>query len=221
LVKLLIMSDIHESSTKIRKLRNQVRGNDGYDAILIAGDITHFKPYSRAVELLEEIYSMFRKPIYFVPGNCDDPRLIGYKSDKEIYNVHNNLVVFREYHIYGVAGSTKTPFNTWIEWSEDYFEKFISRIWSVDATKLILVTHSPIYGFFDEINGENVGSKALRRFLEEHGGLVWVTGHMHEYSGYVFRYNTLIVHPGPFMHGYYGELVLSGGEVNVFLKKLN
>lgn len=217
-IKLLMLTDIHDRARYIDKLVEHMYGmNIAVDIVIIAGDLTYFRRSEYALKILKRFAEKLHKPIYFVPGNCDDPRLLDVDELEgyEVYNVHGRKREFKGYAIYGIGGSNITPFNTFIEWSEDEIREFIEKVKDIDRENLIMVTHIPIYGIMDNIAGENVGSAVLRKFLDEHGALLWITGHLHEYSGYKYVDKTFVVNPGPFMRGYYGIARINDGRVDI------
>lgn len=219
-LSLLLLTDIHDRIRYVDKLVKHLHDTRiSIDAVIIAGDLTYFRGVKHAIKILEEFAVKLDKPVYFVPGNCDDPKLLDIDEIEEykIYNIHGRKRIFKNYMIYGIGGSNFTPFNTLIEWSEEEIEKFVNMVINVDSKQLIMVTHIPIYGVMDNINGENVGSHVLRKFLDEHGALLWVTGHLHEYSGYKIINETIIVNPGPFMRGYYSIARINNSTVNVWI----
>ncbi len=209
-MKLLVLTDIHGRRHLFKDLSGSLK--ESIDYIIVAGDLTYFEKKEKALEILESLYNVLGKPIYFIPGNCDDPELLSIDKidDKPIYNVHSKVYTLNHYLIYGIGGSNITPFSTPIEWSEDQIKEFIDIIQKHGVfDDLIMVTHIPIYGVMDEINDENVGSQVLRGFLEKYQPILWITGHLHEYSGYTRVGKTIVLNPGPFMRGYYALVNIS------------
>lgn len=209
-MKLLVLTDIHGRKSLFKELSNRI--TDIIDYIVIAGDLTHFDTKEKALEILESLYNVFKKPIYFVPGNCDNPELLNIDEvmDKPIYNIHCRIRSVKNYLFYGIGGSNITPFTTFIEWREDQIKSFIDKVDVINkSNKLIMVTHIPIYSVMDEVNGRNIGSKILRTFLEKYQPILWITGHLHEYSNYVKIGNTIVLNPGPFMFGYYALVTIN------------
>lgn len=221
-MQLLLLTDIHDRLSRVKVLAEKiVKENVTIEAVLIAGDLTYFRRAERAVKILREIRRLIDAPVYFVPGNCDDPRLLELTFDEErIYNVHGRVVHFDQYAVYGIGGSNETPFSTPIEWSEEKIEEYVEKAWDLEPEKFIMITHVPIYCVMDELVEGHVGSRALRKFLDERQPVLWVTGHLHEYSGYVKIGRTVVVNPGPLMYGYYAIAEISDRAVSIIIKKL-
>ncbi len=224
---LLAISDIHERIRSINKLVSEINSRGiTIDIVIIAGDLTYFKGVSTAIKILKEIKEKLSvEYVFFVPGNCDDPKILGLKEiSRGIINIHRNPVELEDYTFYGIGGGGLSPFNTLIEFSEKDFSEYVNYIEnvSVNTTNLVMTTHQPIRGFFDNVDGLNIGSQVFREFLEKRKPLLWITGHVHENSGWSISGRTVIVHPGPLMHGYYAFIKLSSGCVlDVSIHKLN
>lgn len=210
---LLAISDIHERVKNISKLASEIESSGiKLDAVIVAGDLTYFKGVNTATRILIELKNKLKvNYVFFIPGNCDDPELLSVnKVNHEVVNIHKNPVNFKNYLLYGIGGGGISPFNTLIEFSEEEFREHISLLEKTrsDVENTIIVTHQPIHGFFDNVNGLNIGSVIFREFLETYQPLLWITGHVHENSGWTTFNRTTIVHPGPFMHGYYALVEL-------------
>ncbi|MCY0867710.1 MAG: metallophosphoesterase [Desulfurococcus sp.] len=215
MTRILVLSDIHERTQKLKLLSKRVEVEGGVDAVIVAGDLTYYKTMEVAVEVLRKLREAIGRPVFFIPGNCDDPRLLNAGEIYEgIIGVHGRAVVLDNYVLYGIGGGGISPFHTMIEFSEEEFSRFLNEAEELDPSRLIMATHQPVHGFFDKVGGVNVGSRAFRRFLEERKPLLWVTGHIHEHSGWTRAGSTIIVHPGPFMRGYHALIELSGTTVN-------
>lgn len=215
-MKILVLSDIHSRVDVLKKIIKTVVSVEIVDLVIIAGDLTHFENIDKAISILRIIRGYTSKPVLFIPGNCDDPGLLSIdRLDENIINIHGRQVLFGNLYFYGIGGSNFTPFNTWIEWSEDDLKRFLIVPYSLPSNRLLMITHAPIYGVMDEIQGLNVGSKSLREFLERHGALIWITGHLHEYSNYTRHKDTWILNPGPAMHGYYGLIEVTDRNCSI------
>lgn len=222
MLSILALSDIHERTQRFKALAKLVKEAGGVGLTIVAGDITYFKPANIAIKILEKLHEAVGSPILFIPGNCDDPRLTGsLDTSNNILNIHGKPVEAEGYIFYGIGGGGVSPFNTLIEYSEDDFNDLIRRASGIDPGRLIMVTHQPVNGFFDEVDDMHIGSKVFREFMRARQPLLWITGHIHEHSGWIRSDGTVIVHPGPFMHGYYALITISGSSVtDVSIKRI-
>jgi len=217
-MNILAISDIHERSSKLPILKSKLGEKEFKpDVVVVAGDLTYFKSVDVALRIARRIREVFEAKVVFVPGNCDPPELISVKEvGGEIINIHSSLIKIDKYVFAGIGGSGITPFNTMIEFTEEEFKDMIENIYlSTNRLEenLILVTHQPINGFFDDVGGVNVGSRIFREYLERINPLLWITGHIHENSGWVRVGDTIIVHPGPLMKGYFAVIKLRDNYV--------
>lgn len=216
-MRLLVLSDIHERVNKINKLRNTLF-EKGFEpsVVVIAGDLTYFKDLETARKVLLEVKRVFGTKVLFVPGNCDPPDLLEVRElDGDLLNIHARVVKVEDYVFYGVGGGGISPFNTVIEYTEDQFREFMEALENAGLLNnlLIVVTHQPIHGFFDDVRGERIGSRVFAEYLEKLQPLLWVTGHVHENSGWAKAGRTTLIHPGPFMRGYYATVSIEGDAV--------
>ncbi|MEM4481864.1 MAG: metallophosphoesterase [Desulfurococcaceae archaeon] len=214
-MKLVAISDIHGRALNLDRLSRKLE-ETGFkpDVVLVAGDITHFKDFQVARGLLRKIKESVGCRVLFVPGNCDSPELLEVEElDEGVINIHSRSAVINGYVFYGIGGGGISPFHTLIEFSEEAFRDFLERAEAlVKGGELILVTHQPIRGFFDDVDG-GIGSKVFAEYLKRLEPLVWVTGHVHENSGWARLNKTTVVHPGPLTHGLYASLEVSGSSV--------
>jgi len=217
-LRLLVVSDVHDRVSIYQRVASFL--NNEIDATVVAGDLTYFKPFEHAVKILKAMRESSGKPVYFVAGNCDSPKLLAWEGENDIINLHRRFILLGSHYIYGIGGGNISPFNTLIEWSEDEFKSMLPTVDNKVCEKLVMITHTPIHQFFDEVNGYNIGSTSFREFLLKCVPLAWVTGHIHEHSGVLKYGRTTIIHPGPLMKGYYGLLELGDSEVVAEVRRL-
>ena len=80
--------------------------------------------------------------------------------------------------------------------SEEQIEAFLRKA-GVDEFSIVL-SHPPPYGMFDEVGkGMHVGSKAVRKIVEEKRPILLICGHVHETEGKDILGETLIVKLAP------------------------
>ncbi|NJD99386.1 YfcE family phosphodiesterase [Thermococcus sp. LS1] len=214
-MRLLAVTDIHGNSRMSKKLAETVQ-NEDFDALLIAGDLTHFTGAETAEKVLEPIMNL-GKPIIAVHGNCDGRDVPGLLEKLGI-TVHNKRAELNGLGIIGIGGSNITPFNTVWELSEEEIRDILEQNYH-DGD--IILSHVPPYNTIaDRVHsGIHVGSRALREFIEEKQPPLVVCGHIHEGRGIDRIGETLIVNPGPLFRGYYA-VVDVGEEVKAKLEKI-
>lgn len=187
-MKLLALSDLHAEEEVIDRLRSRA-SKTSYDAVLFCGDLTVRGPVSYA----EEVVSIFPKS-FAVHGNMDTPDVIGRLNQLGV-SVHGSKVPLGEWNLVGLGGSNPTPFHTPTEMSEEQIEATLSHA-GVDNFSIVL-SHPPPYGVFDQVGPLHVGSRAVRKIVDEKKPLLLICGHIHEYEGQQVVGETLVVKLGP------------------------
>ncbi len=182
-MRILALADIH--GRKIKKVPYDV------DAVFIAGDFTNADDPG----FVDDVLKAFDTDVYAVPGNMDRKRVLEILEERGI-SIHFKAVEVGGYTVVGLGGSDPTPFGTPFELSEDEIEGGLSGL---DGD--IAVFHPPPYGFFDWVRGESVGSKAVRRWMEEKKPKMLICAHIHEHMGVARYKDTLIVKLGTAMKG--------------------
>lgn len=218
-LRVLAISDIHGRKSIVKR----VFEHEEVDHVFIAGDITNFGSVEEAEDILNTVAELVNGLVLFVPGNCDPQDLLEYKlKESRIVNVHGTSYRIGELCVVGVGGGLVSPFNTWIEFREEEYASLISET-SKDITNhnMIVLSHTPPYSTkLDRVrSGVHVGSKSLRKFIEEKNPLLCVCGHIHESRGLDRIGNTIMVNPGPLAWGYYAIIDI-GEDVKVSLKSL-
>jgi Icc-related predicted phosphoesterase len=188
-MKLLALSDLHADEDLLDRLRN-VAARSKYDAVLFCGDITNRGPVSYA----QEAISLFPKS-YAVHGNMDTLDVVAKLSEMRV-NVHGKKVKMGEWNLVGLGGSNPTPFSTPSELSEEEIAAVLARA-GVDQFSIVL-SHPPPYGVFDDVGaGVHVGSKSVRKMVEEKRPILFICGHVHEHEGREILGETLVVKLAP------------------------
>lgn len=220
-MRMLIITDIHGKSRKAEKLVERIGEKDlnlDFDLLLIAGDITNFQGREKASEILD-ILERLERPMFSIMGNCDGKDVLDLLEERGI-SLHNRRVEFGGIGIVGFGGSNRTPFSTiWEFDDEELLESLIRNYREGD----VLLIHAPPYGTkVDRIyTGRHVGSKALRRFIEERQPPLVICGHIHEARGVDEIGKTLIVNPGPLFRGYYAVIEVDGaGKIEISLERI-
>lgn len=193
------MKIIHFTDFHGRKLKNPDL-LQAVDLVLISGDITDFGGEREAREVLEPFLDKNFLTLA-VPGNCDNKDVNNYLA-KNGMNIFGKIKEYREAIIGGLGGGNPSPFYTPQEYPENTIKEFTEKIKNLgDKGKKIsiLVTHTPPYNTkVDKVFlGKHIGSKIVRRFIEEKKLDLVLTGHIHEAKGVDKIGNTIIINPGP------------------------
>ncbi|ASJ10771.1 metallophosphoesterase [Thermococcus sp. P6] len=214
-MKLVAVTDIHGNSRKTRELAGVLEGEE-FDAILVAGDITHFGNSREAERVLIPLLDTGR-PVLAVHGNCDGRDVPELLEELGI-GLHDRRREIGGIGVTGIGGSNLTPFGTVWELGEDEIRGILKRNYREGD---VILSHVPPYGTkVDRVrSGLHAGSRALRDFIERKSPRMVVCGHIHEGTGIDRVGETLVVNPGPLFRGHYAVLELGKG-IKVELRKL-
>jgi len=219
-MNILAVTDIHSRIGYARKLARKIKN---IDVAVIAGDITDFGDINLALYII----SLFQKAcrnVVFVPGNCDDPKLIKVKDVRNTINLHGNYFITGDVAFLGVGGSNITPFHTPIEYTEnelwDILLKLFNMLKSEREYLKILVSHTPPYNTKVDVTffGVHAGSVSVRKAIETFKPKLCICGHIHEARGVDRIGETLIVNPGPLMRKHYTLININENSVEVVFK---
>lgn len=201
-MKIIAISDIHEDITTIKNYENIFKNAD---LILIAGDFTNKGDKKVASEILSNIEN-YNNNILGIIGNLDSYNVLDLLIEKK-YSIHKTNKNLDSISVFGFGGSNITPFSTRIEYTEeeisDGLKKAYENILSLNIK--IMLSHTPPYNSkLDVINsGVHVGSKAVRKFIEENEIDICICGHIHESKASDVINDTLCFNPGAFsLHSY-------------------
>ncbi|MGI6472136.1 MAG: metallophosphoesterase [Candidatus Methanomethylophilaceae archaeon] len=143
-----------------------------------------------AIGIIQDINS----EVYVIPGNCD-PRDMPRKISDVAHDMHGKSTEIDGIHFAGLGGSNITIFGTPFELTENELYQGLKQI---SKKGMVLMTHVPPYGILDQIpSGQSVGSKAVKRIVDEFEPILALSGHVHEARGIVEQDGTVFVNPGP------------------------
>jgi len=167
--------------------------------------------------------------VVMMPGNDDSfeiDEVIKRYGDRVIYPLGRVVDLCFDYKMLSFEWVNPTPWGTPREASEDELWRMLLRVrdmFSGDWRRVILNFHCPPYCtkldlapkldknlrpvvFLGRIIYDNVGSRSVRRFIEENQPLLSLHGHIHESYAYDYIGRTLAMNPG----SEYSEGVLRG-----------
>jgi len=216
-MQILALTDIHDKLSALTAILEETASK--VDLILVSGDLTQYGPMDRVRGVLAKLEET-GKPFFYVLGNCDPREALDGVDGYENRYLHLREVQFRGFTLAGFGGSTVTPFNTPIEWTEEQVEEAL-RMLHLPSERSILLTHEPPADTELDFTkfGMHVGSRSLRRFVEEKQPVLHLCGHIHEARGKDQIGKTVVVNPGPVMRGYYA-IIEVGEEVGVSFERI-
>ena len=195
--------DIHDNPETMIWLEASVQR---YDVVAVGGDIGELSLLYKVVDFAID------KPVCIVLGNHDYPVREMFAAKNVL---HGTSAQFCGYTIGGLGGSLPVQGGP-LELDETEYLVMAKNLGPVD----VLISHQPpintktdlSYDGSSETGTRNIGSVAIRKYIEETQPLLALVGHVHESPGVDTIGKTTIVNPGPFMTGNYAEVVLMGRD---------
>lgn len=174
-MKFVLFSDIHCRADLCVPI---VEKSKRADVAIGAGDFASFR---HGLPELLAVLSQITIPTILVPGN--------HESKSELIDCCRGVANFHVLHgdairIHGLdfvglgCGIPETPFGSWsVDISDQEAWSRLPRI----NERCVLVTHSPPHGCLDRMSLEgHVGSKSIRRYIQQRKPYFAVCGHIHE-----------------------------------------
>ena len=216
-MKIIDIVDLHGNIKPIDAIGDVLASAD---LVIIAGDLTNFGGGEEARKVLEAV-GRYNKNILAVTGNCDKKEVDEYLFAKNM-NLHGKTVDIDGISFTGAGGSLPCPSPTPNVYTEEEYEDiFESSLAGTESSPRILVSHQPPYGTLNDkiSNGEHVGSRTVREFIERNKPLVCFTGHIHEAPGIDTIGGTKVVNPGPLGTRSYAYLDVTEGINELEIRK--
>jgi hypothetical protein len=124
--------------------------------------------------------------------------------------------------LFGCGGSNLTPMDTPTELEEDEIRRTLERAHAqvADAPRRVMVCHTPPFDTrLDRLmNGQPVGSPAVRAFIEQYAPDLALVGHIHEGRGVDRLGRTLVLNAGALRDGGYVVVEEDGSAVAAELR---
>ncbi len=173
---------MHGKEIALEKLRAY---KSDYDHVFILGDCTN-----DSASFMVDVLDCFPNA-YIIPGNNEDTNVLEILYKAMQYAHEKRFELKERYNIVGFGFSNPTPFHTPGELEDD---EIYSKLIKLNINeKTILLVHAPPYGVLDEIKGIHIGSKAIRKIVEEKQPYIVFCAHLHEVIGVEKLEKTLIV----------------------------
>lgn len=207
-MRIVALSDIHRAYSKMVALVSSERS---FDVIIVAGDLTTRGSRREAEEAIKQLQA-FGKPVLAVAGNMDPPELDDLYEDLGI-SLNARGTVIDGVGFFGVSAAPLSPLKTPYEISEEEIARRCDSGWKdiMHARWKVFVPHSPPANTKLDVirSGLNVGSHALREFIEIRRPDVVICGHIHEARGTDVIGTSQIMNCGSAGEGFYGRVTIS------------
>jgi len=179
------------------------------DAILLAGDVTHFGTPDEA-ETLVQLARRFCPVVFAVAGNCDSQKI-----DRRLAELDVSLMGIAAVHGgVGFFGVSAMP-----PWAGGMYELTEERMATAlrsgrdqveDVDRHVVLSHTPPRGSAVDRtrSGKHVGSTAVRELIDQMQPALVVCGHIHEARGTDRIGETAVVNCGPAARGFYAVVDL-------------
>jgi hypothetical protein len=216
-MKLLGITDLHGSRRALGRILDAA---GGVDVVLLGGDISNFGSPDDVEALLHQARSTGAE-VLAVAGNCDSAAIDGRLAELRA-SLHGRGVVLGGVGLHGLSGMPP-----WLPTMYQFTERELAEFLAAghraigDARPHVVLSHPPPRNeaLDRTASGANVGSTALRAFVDEHQPTLVVCGHIHEGRGVETLGRTKVVNCGLAAAGQYAlvELAEIGEEVAVML----
>jgi len=190
-MKILAFSDLHGNKSALKRLKSKAKG---VDIIVSTGDITWF---GRDVDFILKELNKLGKILLMIHGNHEMEEELKRKVSKLefVKFIHNGSFREDKTVFFGYGGGGFSVRNRALEKVIKKFRKTLKK-----DDKIVFITHVPPWNTkCDIIPGYgHVGSKSVRKFIEELNPVYNINGHLHEtFSKKDKIKDTIVINPGP------------------------
>jgi hypothetical protein len=216
-MRFLCITDIHSNLRQFEKI---LAKEPKADLLVIGGDFTNFGRPPEVDHFLNLAQAHTRQ-VLAVAGNCDSPQIDQHLVDRGV-SLHGRGLRLGDLGFFGVSAMPPWKGNMY-EFSEEELDSFLAAGFAQveDSPKLILIPHCPPRNSVVDRNsfGANVGSTAVRNWVDKVKPVLVICGHIHEARGQAKIGDTIVVNCGPAREGNY-VITEVGNEVKVELKRV-
>lgn len=218
-MRVLLLTDIHGNVEKLQRIFYR----EEFDTALCAGDLSDASKFDNYTKRLKKVLKVFDKEgklSKMVPGNMDKEQECIKQLIDHRMNLHKNIASFEKFDALGYGGGN-TPFDTPFEPDQEKVRETLEILHgrTESDTKIGVIHHPPYNTAADIADGNHVGSKPVRKLVEEKDFNLILTGHIHESRAKDKIGSTEIINPGPVNQGYYAVAEI-GDEIETKMKSL-
>jgi len=200
-MRLLGITDLHQNQPALERILADAGSTD---AVLLGGDITNFGRASDA-EAAIRLAQRSATTVLAVAGNCDSAEIDARLAELDV-SLSGRGVVLGNIGLHGL--SAMPPWRSdMYQFSEEELAKTLQAGYGRIAGlhRHVVLSHAPPRGgMLDRTRyGRNVGSTALREFIEKTQPSLVFCGHIHEARGIQRLGQTIVVNCGMAAAGFY------------------
>jgi len=175
---ILVLSDIHGRVEKIKKIVSLLH-NQGVELALVLGDLTNLGGEKQAEDVLNALKGFEAMAI---AGNFDTMEVARFLERRGV-SLHGKARKVGEWSFAGFGGGLVGSPGGFLFSEEDIKAGLENAL--AKKSSAILATHLPPFGTgIDKCyTGAHVGSKAVRKIIEDFKPALHLCGHCHEASG--------------------------------------
>lgn len=171
-MKVLACADMHGQLAAFQAISAKVKRHTPH-AIICCGDITIF---SHEIPKWSKKLNDLSIPVYLIHGNHESFEELTNATQpfKNIHIIHKHIVPLGSVQLVGFGGGGFSQRDSELE---QYAKQHKSKL----QRPTILVTHAPPYKTqLDNLHGQHVGLKSIRRVIKMGNIILNLAGHIHE-----------------------------------------
>ncbi|MDP2847030.1 MAG: metallophosphoesterase family protein [Humidesulfovibrio sp.] len=223
----IVVGDVHESTGMFKR----IPGIAEAEALIISGDLTNRGGPTQAEVVMSAALSANPRVLAQV-GNMDGPSVTEHLALRG-QNIHRQaLLLAPSLALMGVGCSITTPFGTPSETTEQEMAVWLAETHAKAKSlayphgerggHILAIIHNAPHGTrLDRLpNGMNVGSTAVRAFLEDAQPDICVCGHIHEGLGEERLGRCHVLNPGLLDDGGFIRVELRDGRLSASLGQI-
>lgn len=211
-LRIIGVADLHGQWEQLSRLENVEA-----DLIAFCGDLHNAGTREQARPTVHALADL-GLPVLIVPGNMD-PRgfVLDLWEEEGLKVLHGRSYCCGSFGFIGLGGmainnpSRLGDLTRFYVPEEDVYASLAKSLGTISgAASKVVLSHQPPKGIRDTIyNGQEVGSMALRRFVEDFKPHLLICGHIHEDRGLSMLDSTAVINVGEMRKGFAAIIELS------------
>lgn len=211
-MKIVALPDLHGAFEQLDTLATELASTD---VVLLVGDLTNAGNTYDAQNVIDTIQRL-NKSVLAVPGNWDGLEVAHYLTSQQI-NLQGRHVIRSDIAFIGVGAALVSGLQSPNEIIEADFEKYLEEATyglNPNTSKVVVSHQPPAHTLTARVwSGLDLGSHAVRAYIERHQPIICFTGHIHEAVGVDWINKTAIINPSPLWQNHYTFAEIQSGKL--------